>query len=386
MVTYVHCLQVATKVGCSPKRIIYSHNTTLLSFLSEAHRNLNRISKYNRQNLTSLQKMPLLVKVPQLFTQSRFILSRVHSGLRLYPSYQSRAFVPPSTDPTTSSHTETCNSLSAYQPDRPCRRFTPEEDAKLLRLRARGMTFREIGKKVGRSPASLAPRHEKLVKPPTVEGRWSAAEDQALRKAKEAAERAGERRWLSAFSRSIGRSPTAAHHRLLMITSAKRDFVDPALSQVFREVERFRQEGRPIPWAKLGKEVKRNPSTLKCLWIHSQNHVKGSWSVGEDTLLQEYAAAASARGMGIPYAQVGRRLGRTQQAVRGRWKTLTNRVKMGRSARDKYTKAEERQIMEFASRFAGQGEIPWEEMKGSRQSPKALRCKYSILKKKGLCN
>ena len=271
-----------------------------------------------------------------------------------------------------------------YRPDRRRRFFTPHEDQTLRDHRARGDTFANIGHLLSRSSASCSRRYERLTTPPVRNGRWNAAEDQALLRAWEAAKAPGDKRWISKFARSIGRAPNSTRQRLWCIRAdLKHGKLTEAEWSVVRErVTAARLCGSPISWVQIGKQLNRDSGRVRGAWRKFTGMKSGAWSEHEDQMLSDRASSALNIGIRIPWTEIGRLLGRTGWGVQYRWRSLERRKHHPEGTYSRWSRDEENALLAFVAQVSGK-RIRWSKFHAANRSDKSKACKYGELKKRG---
>ena len=270
-----------------------------------------------------------------------------------------------------------------YKPDRAWFPFTVEEDKKLLSLRSSGKTWKDICVPLGRSIRSCHRRHEMLTRRPMRTGRWSEEEDSALLQARQKAVEMGKKRWMSEVARGIGRFPNSVSHRLQKILpELNHTTISEEEGQHIREqVEKARHSGNPVPWAVIARNMRRSQRHIWNFWVTSSAPTLGGWTLREHQVLEAEVEKAAKLGIKPNWQNTGRMIGRVGYTVRARWQTLQKRARSGRIGRDRWTKDEERELLAFVDSNNTKRRVQW-QMLHSKRSVKALRARYSALKRR----
>ena len=292
--------------------------------------------------------------------------------------------------PIRSKSTKACQPLPfarmEYTPDKPWKPFSSREDEKILKLRKEGCSFRQIGAHLGRTTGSSCNRYYRLVHLPTCTGPWSKEEDSILLNAKAASQCANSkhsRSWRRALERRLGRSPGTADSRSLEIDPSLKTgpiSSDEALL-IQKSVLTFKDKQAPISWKEIAGNLSRNPKDIRKFWIRRCIALaSGPWTRSEDQSIRDAITAARGSGERVTWAGIARQISRTGHRVRHRWNSLQNES-MGMRRNKRWSQAEIKDVLHFASQFQASRRIPWEELHGMQRSVQAIREKYYGLQK-----
>ena len=219
-------------------------------------------------------------------------------------------------------------SLAVHEPDRKCRRFYPAEDRTLISLRNQNLPLSEIANLLNRSRTSCFRRHVILTRPPKVTGKWSKEEDKALLAAQKQATHSKHRGWKKTFAETIGRTPNSVYSRLLRLNSNSSSIkIAPAEVEVIcAAVKAAKDRGVGIPWAHIGRKISYNPVAVRRFWEATHRGNVGRWSPVEDDMLRQQVDMAHGRGLKPEWASIGRMLGRVGTVIAGRWRRLQQKT------------------------------------------------------------